>query len=412
MSDIDTSFYTKAQPNSLLENVQGALQARNLGQQNQLLGTENQQKSLELIQQRQAAFNNMTGALINDPNLSYDKVLAEGQRAVDLGMFGPDLLKTEAAIFSPNDPPEVLRQKLTSIVNRSMQASDLLNRYNGQPTAINTGSATVTGNLGVGGFTPNTSIASGLSPGEASTPTEVPALGPTGQPTGATTLTTRGNFVNAANATGGITGASPQQLDLNKASGEQFANAKASAANYQADILPLHKMLDLLPNTTTGLGSEGVQNLNRLLATFGVSIAGSGQQAANYSEVEKYATQLARSAGAAPNSDQQLQAAFAANPGTATDNAAAQKVVKTLLTYRRMQQAMTLNAVNSGITPEGYADYIAKAGANTDPRAFGFDLMTPLAKQQLGAELEKDKSARAKFLASYKIAQQAGVLGQ
>lgn len=436
MPDINTDFYPKQQQNSLLGTITQAAQASNLGMQNKLLGTENQKTQLDLLVQKQGVWNNMVSSLMADPEVSYDKVMQTGQQGVHLGFFGPDMLEKEAQIFSPNDTPQQIQQKLQVIATRGISGLDNLNRNAGTPTSVGTGSNTVFGNQSVNGFTPKSTVANAMTPGDANSPLTVTNAD------GSSTTTTKGAFagningihplagggpqpaagnpIEPAGAPGaqpgapaplpGITAPSPQQQKMFDASGEQYQMAKQNDANYAANLIPLQKMIELLPKTQTGLGAETTTNLAKVAQTFGINLPGTSTQADYYSQLEKYANVLARSSGAAPNSDAQLLAAMSSNPNVTMNNAAAQDVAKMMMSLQRMQHATIATAEAQNITPEKYSDYARQMGAQQDPRAYGVDLMSPEAKQALMKELASNPAAKAKFVNSLRIADQAGVL--
>src|SRR6185312_4341927 len=270
-----------------------------------------------------------------------------------------------------------------------------------------------------------------------------------GNPTGGSTLTTLGRFNQAVNGGGagnaltaqppvqpnansltgaappsqaapassavlGIPSVTPQQQKMFDASTQQYQDAKTNDANYTSNQITLQKMIELLPKTQTGLGAETTTNLAKVAQTFGINLPGTATQADYYSQLEKYANVLARSSGAAPNSDAQLLAAMSSNPNVTMNNAAAQDVAKTMLALQRMQHAAVTTAQQQGMdnSPQNYSTFASQWGAAQDPRAYGVDLMTPEAKQALLSDLESDKTgtAKAKFVNSLKTAIQAGVL--
>jgi len=217
-----------------------------------------------------------------------------------------------------------------------------------------------------------------------------------------------------AGAAGGIAGPTPQQQDQFKASAAQYQQEKENDAGFTASTVPLQKVIQLLPKTLTGPGAEPVSNLAKVAQTFGINLPGSATQAQYYDELQKYATNLARQSGAAPNSDAQLLAAFSGNPNVEMNNAAASDVAKVMLSLSRMRHAGITIAQQQGMDshPQDYSTFASQWGGQQDPRAYGVDLMTPAAAASLKAELQKNPAAAQRFITSYNAAKAAGIYGQ
>lgn len=440
MAEINTDFYPKQQPNSLLGTI---------GQAAQIQGGQiaNQQAHQDLVQKQVQYLAGGLGILAKKPDLSQDDMMGFAHSALAEGTISPETFKVEAAnVAAAGNDPVKLQALATNYAQRALDAGSQFTSTFGAPTSVNTGPNTLMGTLSpLHGFTPQASVANALSPSEAATPTKVPTLDANGNPTGGETLTTLGNFAgsvggnpltgapagNPANpltggapvplaqpagrptAMPGIPSATPQQQTMFTASTQQYQDAKANDANYTANQLPLQKSLELLPNTPLfGKGAEIPTTIAQVFNTFGIPIG--SDQSKNASELDKYLTQIGRSSGAAPNSDAQLLAAFSANPNMSTDKAAAQDVIKTMLALQRMQHAAVTSAQQQGMdaSPQNYSTYASKWGAQQDPRAYGVDLMTPEAKVALLKQLSADPAAKAKFVNSLRTAAQVGVLGQ
>lgn len=439
-SNVDTSFYTQSNPNALLGTAIQAGEARNLSQQNQLLTTENQQSQQNLGQQRLQYVAGQFSTLANKPDLSESDFANLGQSLVAEHGLDPVTYQTEMAnVQAAGNDPMKLKALAQNFSMRALSGVPQLQSIYGSPVNINSGPAQIQGvqNPFTGGVTTSSSVQNALSPEAAATPTSVPTYGPDGQPTGGSTLTTIGKFSAAQNAQPsvangqptGMPAINPQQTTLNAASTAQFQQDRQLDANYTSDILPLQKVISLLPQTLTGPGAETVSNLAKVAQTFGINIPGSASQAEAYDEIKKYTTKLAANAGAAPNSDAQLAASFAGNPNVDMNNAAAQDVTKVALSLRRMQHAMITTAQQQGIPPQGYSSWLAQTAGNVDPRAYGVDLMTPAAKGALLKTIQSDQPAYqketanggqpksapaieyAKFINGLRMADGAGVLG-
>lgn len=442
MADINTDFYPQANPNGLLGTAEQAMAIRNLGAQNALLGIDVQQNKQNLAQQQLGYISQNLGLLAQDPNLSMDKALSLGQRFVQEGVLNPQLWATESAnIQATGGDPAKLRPLLLNYSQRALDAQSQFNNTVGTNSTIDTGPSTVVGTYSpINGFHPQGSVIHALNPAQASSPVTVT------MPDGSTRTMTQGQFnsltgtsttgapepgnlrtvtpaapgasrsASAAEGSGtlpGIGGPSKQQQALYDASSAQYAADRQADAGYASDIVPLQKLLQLLPQTMTGPGAETVSNLAKVAQTFGINLPGTATQAQYYDELNKYATRLAKDSGAAPNSDAQLLASISSNPNVTMNNAAAQDVTKVMLALRRMQHAGVVAAQNAGMDgqSQNYSTFKSQWGAQQDPRAYAVDLMSPEAKAALRKELAGDPAAAQKFAKSYQYAQQAQVLG-
>lgn len=442
MADINTDFYPQADPSGFLGTAEKAMAIRNLGAQNALLGIDVQQNKQNLAQQQLGYISQNLGLLAQDPNLNADKALALGDRFVKEGVLSPQLWAVESAnIQATGGDPAKLRPLLLNYSQRALDAQSQFNNTVGTGSTIDTGPSTVVGTYSpVNGFHPQGSVLHALNPGQASTPVTVTlpdgstrtmtqaqfnqltGTSTTGAPEAGNPLTGASGVavpptspVSAADDSSGLPGIgapSPQRQKMFEASTAQYQAAKANDANYTANLVPLQKSLELLPNTPLfGRGAELPTQLAQVFNTFGIPIG--SDQSKNASELDKYLTQIARGSGAAANSDQQLVAAFSANPNMSTDKAAAQDVIKTMMALQRMQHAAVTLAQRRGMdnTPQNYSTFASQWGAQQDPRAYGVDLMTPAAKAALLKELNANPAEKAKFAASLRSAVSAGVLG-
>lgn len=440
MPGIDTSMYTQSQPNAFLGTAQQAV-----GIQGQQLA--NQQAHQDLVKGQVQYLAGGLGILANKPDLSQDDMANFAQNALKEGIISPQTYQVEMQnVQAAGNDPAKLRPLAANYAQRALDAGAQFQSTFGTPTSVSTGSNTVLGNQNpfTGAFTPASSVQQGMAPGDANSlvdvtmsdgsQRQVPKSQAAGLVSGSNQLTqaapagqaAQGNVTGSTFAPGtGVPLAAPpsgptpgvipsaQQSSMFQASTAQYQAAKANDANYTANLIPLQKMIELLPQTQTGLGAETTTNLAKVAQTFGINLPGSSTQADYYSQLEKYANVLARSSGAAPNSDAQLLASMSSNPNVTMNNAAAQDVAKTMLALQRMQHAAITTAQQQGMdnTPQSYSTFASQWGAQQDPRAYGVDLMTPEAKAALRKELSGDPAAAAKFANSYTIAKQAGVLG-
>ena len=227
-------------------------------------------------------------------------------------------------------------------------------------------------------------------------------LPPTTGPTGATV--NKGSefdnrfgaaFPNAV-ATGPAPGTAGAQAAVLEQSGKDYAADLQRAKNLQADLYPSQRVLDIVkaegPNAF-GPGTEGLNTLKSALVTW---LPGVDQKliegVSNYEQAKKYLVQAARSSGTTGTNDQ-LAAAFEANPNVKMSGATIENVVKSNIALRKMQHAQTILFGQQGLNPSEYSSWIAKNQNVLDPRAFGFDMMTNEAKtKMLEGMATKDKS--------------------
>lgn len=409
MAGIDVSFYPQANPNQFIDTAQGFMNLANSAAQNRLLGVNTQQAHQDLVRQQVGSLVDVFSSLATDPNVNYDTFVQKAQTLLKQGVIDPNTYQSELAMLPKQGAPADYQKIANGYLSRALDA--------GQRFGVETGMAP--GSAG--------DIVTYTDPATGATVTTtrgrlVGAIGAPNQLTG-TTATTQStassgtpSAIHAASPSpqasapgttspaGGIAGPSPQQQAQFAASAKQQQDDLTADANYTANLVPLTKSIALVsdPSTIIGKGSQIPNDVARILNTFGIPLG--ADQAKNASELDKYLTQLATSNGLAGQSVQHLEATFSANPNMDTDKVAAGDVLRTALTLNRMQHAKVAAAQAAGIRGEQYSTWASKWGAQQDPRAFGFDLMSPEAKAALRAELEKDPAAAAKFIASYNAA--------
>jgi hypothetical protein len=205
-------------------------------------------------------------------------------------------------------------------------------------------------------------------------------------------------------------------------SAKQYSDDLVQAANFPRASLPLTKaipLLEQLGTQGTGPGSDTWNHAMSFLQTMGVPITDPTKIQA-YDEAKKYLTDFVNQTGNSGTNDK-LAAAFAGNPSVSISNAAALDVAKTALAMQRMKQAQILAFTAQGDhAPEKYSDFAKQFASSMDPRAFGIDLMTPKARQELlsSPELAKKPNqngvetnqARLRFLKSLQTAQDTGLI--
>jgi len=458
MADIDTSFYPRANQNSLIEGL-GQVQAlKNAAVQNQLLQTEAQragvglsQDKINLAHQGFQWLSQGLGSLAQDPRIAtpagpglLKQFAAQG---VQQGWLTPEVANAEIANM-PSDPSQ-LPQYVQNLNVRAQDAGNQFAQIYGTPGTINNGNTIVpvTSSPLMGVRRIGADIPVQTSPGERATlvngtdaqgrSTVTPA-GTILQKAGLNQLTVMPETapnqpVNQlqpypqgqapvpaaqAPATDGsvVTGPSPGALEANKtvgaASGQQLAADTAQEANFQADIVPLQKARDALirlGTTGTGPGREQINEIKSFAQSMGLgTLAGiDPENIKDFDEAKKYLTQYASQAGS-PNTNDKLAAAFAGNPSVGISNAASVDVLKTAMSLRRMQNAKVRAFQASGEQPATYNQWAAKFNSSQDPVAYGFDMMSPEQRKKYVSGLSQ--AERQKFVGSLQTATQLGLV--
>lgn len=192
-------------------------------------------------------------------------------------------------------------------------------------------------------------------------------------------------FPNAI-ATGPAPGVAGANQAVAEQSGKDYAVDLNRAKNFQADIYPAVRVLDILKAEgpqAFGVGTDNLNTLKNAIVTWFPNVDPKTiQSVANFEEAKKQLVALARSAGNTGTNDQ-LAAAFEANPNTKMTGATVENVLKSVIALRKMQHAQTLLFGQQGLQPSEYSQWISKNQNVLDPRAFGFDIMSNDAKTKL-----------------------------
>lgn len=431
MADIDTSFYPKAPTSSPFEMAQQVIGTANLAEQNKLLGTQNKQSQLDLVNNQVGTLVKGFSTLASVPDLSPQHFEQFGRRMVEEGVISPDIFNAEMKqVMSSGGDPNALRQLAQNYSLRALDAGQQFSAQYGTPQLVDTGNqlmpttvSPMTGIHPIGG-----GIGKTLSPSELAAPATIGTT-PEGQPIQGT----QGQFLEAAgvnpltarpeplNPNNPLLPVEPQQpgvvttlpagaVEAQKAVGEQagqvLAADQARERTFQQDITPLQKAivsLEALGKTGTGPGTEQLNEIKSFLQSMGIP----GLDVENikdFDEARKYLTQYAQAVGDTGTNDK-LAASFAGNPSVGISNAAAVDVAKTALALRRLQNAAVVSFQGS---PDQYLKYATEFNASQDPRAYGLDLMTPENRNKLISSLKGDE--KAKFAQSLRKAMQLGLV--
>ena len=225
------------------------------------------------------------------------------------------------------------------------------------------------------------------------------------------------NRIDAASPKRVVTDLGPGVSDARSAvtsqSGKQFADDLTKARNFKQDLYPAEVALKGVQELGTREMGPGTPALNDLKSAIITWLPNADKatidKVGTFQETRKYLSQIARTSGNTGTNDQ-LAAAFEANPSITMNQAATENVLKSVIALRKMQHAQTLLAESEGVKPEEYSKWVAKNQNNFDARAFGFDIMSDEAKKKLVTELKKDPKALKKFEYSLQFAHDADLI--
>ncbi|MFB9952027.1 hypothetical protein ACFFP0_24525 [Rhizobium puerariae] len=452
MADIDTSFYPRADSNSLIDKIGTAMQIRNTMEQNKLLQGQQQRQNIDIDQakidlahKQYQGLANLVGSIAQDPRAGTTEgpalVRQYADNAVKQGFVTPEAAQTALATM-PQDPAQI-PQWLQTMNVTILEGANRFSQIYGSPTTISDNSRIIPATV-----SPITGVRQIGAPIDVTVSPESRAdLVQTTDAQGRTVLVPKGNILTQAgvnpmtaqpsannqlvapptsverralppvqqptNPPGGVVtspsaGEIQAQTVMGQAGGEQYAQDVARERNYQADVLPLEKALaglERLGPTGTGPGTETINEAKSFLTSMG--IIAPDQDVKDFDEVRKYLVQYAREAGDTGTNDK-LAAAFAGNPSLGISNAASIDVVKTAISLRRLQNAQTRAFQASGQTPAEYGKWSVEFNASQDPVAYGFDMMD--GAQRLKYFKGLDQAGKAKFLNSLKTAQGLGIV--
>lgn len=194
-------------------------------------------------------------------------------------------------------------------------------------------------------------------------------------------------------------------------SGKDYANALTRAKNYQADLYPIEaslKALRELGPRAIGPGTDQFNDLKRIAVTWLPNVDPKMiEEVSNFDQLRKYLVQSARSSGNTGTNDQ-LAAAFEANPNTKMSTAGVDTVLKSMLALRKMEHAQVLLFGKQGLPSNQFSKWVSKNQNVFDPRAFGFADMDRKAQDKVIKSLTL--SQRKKFEYSLEFAKEAGLI--
>lgn len=209
-------------------------------------------------------------------------------------------------------------------------------------------------------------------------------------------------------------GVGKAEEEVGGASGTQLAQALNKAKDFQTEVYPLSQALPALESLGTKGTGPGTETINQIKSFVLSNVPGVKESdfkgtVKDFDLARKYLTQFVTTNGATGTNDK-LAAAFAGNPSVGISNAAAVDVAKSALSLRRMQHAVDQEFVTQNLPASQYSRWVAKRMQDTDPRAFGIDLMSKEKKAKLFEQVKKNPTEAQRFENSLNLAQNLGFL--
>jgi hypothetical protein len=268
-----------------------------------------------------------------------------------------------------------------------------------------------------------------LSPSQQATPTTI-GVTPSGQPiqgtqgqflrratpssaTAAGSPTASGSPSSSPGITTTLPLGQPQSIQQNV---HAFNTDQQGSASTLGNVRRLDEALPLISELSAsdfGPGSGELAKLKGLFTTFGV-IPADSTSLPTRQDANKYLHQYAEGAIHAGRSDAALAAALAANPNLDLTQPANLTLIKNQVALDRQDAAIPLAFSREHPNAADQAQYLkfkSQFYQNTDRRAFGYDMMTPQERRQVIDSLgEKGSPAYQKFIQSYQLAKETGIL--
>lgn len=227
---------------------------------------------------------------------------------------------------------------------------------------------------------PGLLINSGLSP-EAQSGEVVGGPGPNNAPT---VIKTPASNMAPGRVVGAAPGVTEAQVQTGAGSGAALNEARHRGLNYRQEVFPLETAipaLEKLGKTGTGPGTEQFNQVKSFLQSAGIPGLDT-DKIKDFDEAKKYLTDFVNQNGSTGTNDK-LAAAFAGNPSVSISNAAAVDVAKSALALRRMKQAQLVEFEKSGLPDSEFTKWASRWQLGHDPRAYGFDLMSPAQRKKV-----------------------------
>lgn len=141
-----------------------------------------------------------------------------------------------------------------------------------------------------------------------------------------------------------------------------------------------------------GPGSEAVNNIKKAAAYWGVKIPDL-DKASNYDKAQKAMVQIATEAGMGGTDLSTLQAIHG-NPNVNMQSATIEELGKTLYAQQAKQAAIAPLAQKLGVPNSQYQNFKGQMNKILDPRAFGYQMMSPKSQKDLVASMSPKELAK------------------
>lgn len=430
MAEVDTSSYPKPVQSNFLDTAQKyqTLESNKLGID---------QNKLKLANERLTMLAKGVSTLMNDPDLTGEKVINEANyMAKQLGI--PDDMKQNfLSQFPTSGTKEQIQTGLNKVISQAQHINEALHYSYGVNGTIDTGGAiqpiVSSPKPGFGIRSTGAPIAKQPGPGqveydESGQPRYRGVQPPQGAPglvtappmapgyskdTGVN-LTGPNRDVTAINGIPINRGAAAGPTPLFEEGKKAYTEDQGLAAQRLTQIKPAIQALKLMPGLSTGPGTEQFTNLVALAKAWGVvDTKAANDPTVLRQELEKKLAQYVGSSPVAARSDAAQVLAEAGSPNPK------KQILPALINLTRdsiaLDRAQALRPF--GFKDTNYAKYGEHRGsfpAKVDERALSVDLLSPEERQKLvNGELAKAKKGDAKamrFFETLDLAKKSGIL--
>lgn len=409
--------------------------------QNKLLDNQHKQQEVEASQLQLAmgrfqTINSAASGLLQDPDLGTTDIRKKLWDTLARATAGDAMTAQQAVEFAtkfPSDPTQQ-RQAIKGVHAQTLDALQRGQAYLGQTQSISDPTGTHFFNVPSFGGTPRPQgfQPAGVAPGTPQygpnnkqtfvggagnqpyepqgnnlQPQQPPRLGarppPGAPPQGARVNSQRSPDGLGYQAPGSIVASPPPgnieaERITGAGSGEALKESRNRSLNYRQEVNPLEQAIPLLEKLGTKGSGPGTDEINHLKSFVlsnvpGANFDGLKDDVATFDKAKKYMVDWVNQNGNSGTNDK-LAASFAGNPSVSISNAAASDVSKTALTLRRYKEAQLVDFEKSGKPDESYAKEAGKWAREHDPRAYGFDLMTPDQRKKVIESLPEGKDGK------------------
>jgi len=195
-----------------------------------------------------------------------------------------------------------------------------------------------------------------------------------------------------------------------------YKKAQADMPDQQRNLVAGQAALDALKLARTGPGTSFVNQAKAFAQAQGIDIFGGSDpnSTAAYQVARKNLLRFAQSNGSRVGTDLGLSTQLESNPNVdQMVNAANDEVLKKDMGLARQRVAQTLEATTGSVGKQGgvgMGNHVSQFTANTDPRAFAWDLYSQDEQNKIIAEVSKTKGGLDKLDRSLELAAKHGLI--